>query len=63
MNKADYVFKAIEAADLGRYQLRLSEIQAIYERYKYDRARMIMEAFTYGFVKGQRAEKAAAKRP
>ena len=56
MDKADYVFKAIEAADLGRYQMRQSEIQAIYKRYKYDRVRMIFAAFTYGFVKGQRSK-------
>ncbi len=62
MEKADSMFKAIEAADLGRYQMRQCEIQAIYERYKHDRARMIMEAFTYGFVKGQRASKRNATR-
>lgn len=63
MDKADYMFKAIEAADLGRYQMRQCEILAIYKRYEHDGARMIIKAFTYGFVKGRRAEKAAAKRP
>lgn len=60
MNRVDSMFKAIDAADLGRYQMRQCEILAIYEKYKHDRARMIIEAFTYGFVKGRRAEKAAA---
>lgn len=44
------------------YDLRLSEMEAIYDDAKMDIFRTICHAYVYGFLKGQRAAKAEQKK-
>lgn len=61
MGKIEAMFNAIEKVDVGRYDMNSDEMKALYDRYKEDPFRMAYRAYKYGFVKGRRAEKAAAR--
>lgn len=62
MNKVEAMFKAVQDVDTGRYGLGTEEMKELYKRYSRDPFWLIHYAFKYGFVKGQRAEKATAKK-
>ena len=65
-NLLDYkdhpVFKAIENPRCGNYSMTMGELVAIADKNKRYPFECIGDAFNYGFVKGQRAEKARSKR-
>ncbi len=61
MNRVEAMFKAIQDVDMGRYSMKTEEVTALYRRYATDPFRLIFNSFRYGFVKGRRAEKAAAR--
>lgn len=56
------MFESIKKTDCGAYQLTWGEIEAIRAREKGGPAACIMDAFRWGFLKGQRSEKARAKK-
>lgn len=55
------LFRLIDSAELGRYKLKWIETCAIIDRASRDLFEVAMMAFRYGFIKGQRAEKARQK--
>lgn len=55
------LFRLIDGANLGRYELKWIETCAIIDRANRSPFEVAMMAFRYGFIKGQRAEKARQK--
>lgn len=55
-------FQKVCAVDAGRYQLWFSEINAINDHCRGNLYDTMITSFQYGFIKGQRAAKAEAKR-
>ncbi|MEG1564430.1 MAG: hypothetical protein RR365_12005, partial [Bacteroides sp.] len=56
------LFKKIDAVHTGRYDASWAETVAIMEKNHHEPLGCIFDAFRYGFLKGQRAEKAKAKK-
>lgn len=56
------LFEKIDAISLGRYRLSMHDAFAIVNRGGAGSFSIVLDAYRYGFLKGQRAEKAAAKR-
>ena len=56
------LYSQIDKTNPGRYDARLSEIDAIVERYETDRYSIASDAFLFGFLKGQRAARAEIDR-
>jgi len=55
------MLEQIDSVDAGRYSLKFADVLAIIGRGNGDKFTFICDAFKFGFLKGQRAEKAARK--
>lgn len=53
------LFQQIDSVETGRYSMTFEELMAVIHRHKGDTAEACADAFLYGFLKGQRAERAA----
>lgn len=51
------LYELIDSADVGYYDLRRNEAIAIMTRTRGDTCQAVCDAYCYGFIKGQRAEK------
>ncbi len=58
----DKLFELIDSTDVGSYGIYYRDAVAIAKRNSFGTLECIEDAFKYGFVKGQRAEKAKQAR-
>lgn len=59
MDKAGRMFKAVEGVAIPyRCDMTVVELQALYRHHNGDRFGIVRDAFKYGYLKGQRQEKA-----
>lgn len=56
------IYEQIDMVDTGRYALRKSEALAIHEKNQGACFEVMVDAFRYGFLKGQWAAKAEMKK-
>ncbi len=61
MFDAEKFIRMVRAVEPGNYQMRLSEILALHD-HNSEWFDAITDAFRFGFLKGQRAEKARRKK-
>ena len=51
----DKLVKSVENVHPGKYELRVKELDYIYENYRYDVCGLIAFVFKLGFARGQKA--------
>ena len=53
------LIKSVENVHPGRYDLRMKELDFIYDNYRHDLCKLIAFVFKLGFARGQKAVKNA----
>lgn len=53
------LIKSVESVHPGKYDLRMKELNYIYDNYRYDLCELIAFVFKLGFARGQKAVKKA----